>query len=286
MGNADSKIFNDCCDCNGFGIYNSLSLDAVENALEDLASRERIIAYMSKRGTVFYEVNENYDPAYAMFNNKTNAKKFSEDYFLYRLNQWNTPIPFPIAYPKRIKLKDAFVVTADGTYEAKLIKQLDNKDLYLHIRCNNFSISKNKSKTKHYYPDIIFYTKDGYIGIIEVKPMFDMCDNKVRRKYDLLANFCEQKGFLYTMCDFQYHTYDFMMTREVNEYLESLVEETIDDFGAFTQKDFEEFASGKDSKTKKKYRNQLAALAIQKNYSVTIHSQKKKYNFVIRKKKK
>ena len=75
-----------------------------------------------------------------------------------------------------------------------------------------------------------------------------------------------------------------MSKRNVNEYLKELVENTLDEKGSFTRDDFEEFAFGKDSKAKKKYENQLAALVIQEDYSMTVNN-KGRRNFVIRRKK-
>ena len=284
-GDEDSWIYDDCCDCDDFGIYNSLSIDSVESALDDLLSQQRILCFSSKKGSIYYEINENYDPAYAMFNNIQFAKKYNEYFFLNNLNNWDVAIPFFIKKPIRIKLKDGYTFTADGSYEEKLVTQLNNKDTYLHLRGNNFAIFKNRSKTLRYFPDIVFYTKDGYIGFIEVKPMFEMADNKVRAKYSVLVNYCLKHGFIYTMCDFQYHTFDFMSKRNINEYLRELVEETLNEKGSFTRSDFDDFALGKNSKARKKYENQLAALVIQEDYSMTVNS-KGRRNFVIRRKNK
>ncbi len=284
IGDEDSWIYDDCCGCDDFGVYNALSMDSVESALDDLLDQQRILCFTSKKGSSYYVINENYDPAYAMFNNTQNAKKYSEHYFLNDLNNWNAPVPFYIKKPSKVKLKDGYTFIADGSYEKRLVTQLNNKDTYLHLRGNNFAIFKNRSKTLRYFPDIVFYTEDGYIGIIEVKPMFEMADNKVRTKYQVLVNYCLKHGFLYTMCDFQYHTFNFMSKRNVNEYLKELVENTLDEKGSFTRDDFEEFAFGKDSKAKKKYENQLAALVIQEDYSMTVNN-KGRRNFVIRRKK-
>ena len=285
VGDEESWIYDDCCECTDFGTYNSLSTDSLEIAIDDLLSQQKILCFKSKKGSIYYEINKNYDPAYAMFNNTQNAKKYSEDYFLHELNDWNAKISFFIKKPIKIKLKDGYIFTADGSYEEKLVIQLNNKDMYLHLRGNNFVIFKNKSKTLRYFPDILFYTREGYIGIIEVKPMFEMADNKVRTKYSVLANYCLKHGLLFTMCDYQYHTFDFMLKRNVNEYLRELVENTIEQKGNFTRSDFDEFVSGKDSKTRKKYENQLAALVIQEDYSMTVNN-KGRRNFVIRRKKK
>ena len=285
LGDKNSRIFRYCSEVDGFGKYKYLDIKSVDDAVYDLVKEEKIRKSNSKHKKFYYEINDEYEPAYVMLNNHKYAKEYSEDYFLRELNDWSKKSPFPIRYPHAVKLSDGYVFVANGEPEEKLVKRLDHKDMFLHIRGNSFCI-KIPYKNKKYYPDIIVYTKEGKIGIIEVKPMLNMADYKVIEKYEALKKYCEKRGFMYVMCDYQYHTYDFQRKRKVSDEVKAAVKKEFNKKGKFTDCDLDLYTRGLSSGEKTRWENEVSALVIQRGFKMRFNLNERYYTFEINSKPK
>lgn len=284
LGDEDSWIYEKCCEADGFGDYNQVNEDDVDEALRDLVRNLKIKKLRNKNKKTYYVINEDFDPAYSMLNNRSKALKYDEDFFLYEIADWDAKIPYPVAHPHPVKLKDGYTFIANGQQEEDLVKILDNKSLFTHLRGNNFAIKIPHRRNKYYYPDIVFQTKEGQIGIIEVKEMFNMCDDEVREKYEALKHYCLYNNYLYVMCDDQYNTYDFQRKRKVSDEVKQFVADNLSSKGKCTRDDFDEFSAGRNTHEKTRLKNEISALVIQRGYRMKMNKKGKFYNFEIRKK--
>ncbi|MCQ2437598.1 MAG: hypothetical protein MJ099_04315 [Clostridia bacterium] len=80
---------------------------------------------------------------------------------------------------------------------------------------------RNGHKEQKYTPDLIFLTIQGYVGIIEVKPLKHMGLDLCLDKYDAMAEYCEENGYLYGMVDPEnsFTTFEDMKEFQINEEL-------------------------------------------------------------------
>lgn len=112
------------------------------------------------------------------------------------------------------KTKTGNHIDYDSATELKMLAYLDNNNLAISIGGQNLCLPYSTAFTseKYYYPDVVTLTKDGYIAVIEVKPVTAMSYNIVLAKYDALADYCEENGYLYMMVD---PDHDFMTFDEL-----------------------------------------------------------------------
>ena len=127
------------------------------------------------------------------------------------------------------KTKTGNRIDYDSATELKMLKYLDNSNLAASIGGQNLCLRYSTAFTskKYYYPDIVTLTNDGYIAVIEVKPVTAMSYNIVLDKYDALADYCEEKGYLYMMIDpdHDFMTYDDLYDLKINSDLFEMFEE-------------------------------------------------------------
>ena len=74
------------------------------------------------------------------------------------------------------------------------------------LQCNTFKRIKTQSlkipfNNSYYYPDFQCLTHDNYFVLIEVKPLFNMCEEYNIKKFHALKEYCEKYGFGYLVVD-------------------------------------------------------------------------------------
>lgn len=91
----------------------------------------------------------------------------------------------------------------DSDSERKMLEYLDECEFVEEIggQCLCIPYATPFKSDKQYYPDIVIYTTDGYIAIIEVKDATAMSYHGNLEKYDALENYCLENGYLYMMVD-------------------------------------------------------------------------------------
>lgn len=91
----------------------------------------------------------------------------------------------------------------DSKHEWMLMEYLEKHDLAKDLGGQSLCIPYNTSFREHvkYYPDIVAYTKDDHIAIFEVKTRVALDKHTCMEKYNALAAYCEEHGFMYMMVD-------------------------------------------------------------------------------------
>lgn len=170
------------------------------------------------------------DVRYQLFENLEHAKKFTEK-DLEALADWDV-LPASL---KKNKVK--FQVLIDGRYvsfgsepELKTYQRLKELGLIASFRAQHLRVpyASYIKGDKNYYPDFVFLTPEGYITIVESKPIALMSYFVVEAKYHFLKRYCEAHGYLYAMMDENLTTIEHVreeaLPKEVTQYANHLLD--------------------------------------------------------------
>jgi hypothetical protein len=184
------------------------------------------------------------------------AKKFTLDY-LNSLANWDV-IPeeikdFEVKKTLPIEGVDVpfYSIPEYNTYIA-----LRSKKLIKHFRVQSLKITHStyQGKLKPYYPDFVFLTPEGYIAIVESKPIVDMSNFFNRCKYYALKLYCESMGFIYAMVDENLVSLESILQHQVTNNITKAFDEILETTGQFSTGDlkfiFEKHKSYKQKDTK------------------------------------
>jgi hypothetical protein len=180
------------------------------------------------------------DPHYRIFQNVQHAKKFTEK-DLESLANWDV---IPEALKKNKVSKHARIDGRDVSFgseaEWKTYLGLKSLGLIASFRAQHLSVpyASYIKGSKNYYPDFVFLTPEGYIAIVESKPITLMSSLVVEAKYHFLKKFCETNGYLYAMMDENLKTIEDVreeeLPKKITEYADHLLATArIFDDGAF-----------------------------------------------------
>ena len=206
------------------------------------------------------------------FHNFYRAKTFTEDYFL-KMGDWGGTIPGS-KHHKIIKvtLKDGFVFNAYSEEERAFIRKLEKEKQIRIIRGGNYGIEiwSGDELSYTYYPDAFIQTKDGKIGIIEIKPLYDLCDSMVQEKWEMLKQLCEEKGYMCFIGNRAFNGYKELKERPCPKALEDAVRIELRNTDEFNYEDYREYK--KTSTLKGRPLDvALSALCIRKHYTFEIN---------------
>ena len=170
------------------------------------------------------------DVRYQIFENLQHAKKFTEK-DLEALADWDV-LPESL---KKNKVNTQVLI--DGRYvsfgsepELKTYQRLKGLGLIASFRAQHLRVpyASYIKGDKNYYPDFIFLTPEGYIAIVESKPIALMSNLMVEAKYHFLKRYCEAHGFLYAMVDENLTTIEQVrkeaLPKDVTQYADHLLE--------------------------------------------------------------
>lgn len=114
--------------------------------------------------------------------------------------------------PGTIRLKKSKLpVHHDSGEEIKVLTQLDKCKCVKEIKTQSLKIEyipTHTKKVKTYYPDIQVLLDGGKLAIIEVKPIHEMINWNVMRKYNALKKYCKENGYACTMLDKDLFTFE------------------------------------------------------------------------------
>ena len=106
---------------------------------------------------------------------------------------------------------DDFPLMLNGMPEVTLAKLFAQSGVVRSIRGQNFILPYRKGWAKNfspYYPDFILHLKDGRIVFVELKSILGMCQDETICKYIYLKDFCNKHGYLASMIDVEYLTFE------------------------------------------------------------------------------
>ena len=170
------------------------------------------------------------DVRYQLFENLENAKKFTEN-DLEALADWDV-------LPESLKKnKVSTQVLIDGRFvsfgsepELKTYQRLKELGVIASFRAQHLRVpyASYIKGDKNYYPDFVFLTPEGYIAIVESKPIALMSNMTVEAKYHFLKRYCEAHGFLYAMMDENLTTIEHVreeaLPKEITQYANHLLD--------------------------------------------------------------
>lgn len=91
-------------------------------------------------------------------------------------------------------------VEYESLLEKRILKLLDEDEHIIGIKTQSLYLEYYYwGKDRFYYPDIIFLSANGHIGVIEVKDSISMFKAKTYKKYEALEKYCEEQGYFYAM---------------------------------------------------------------------------------------
>lgn len=195
-------------------------------------------------------------PDYILGLNRRRKSAFSDYELDSILNGWDTAEQYDLDYldsmadwdysrgysAKRIIDVDGFEYECDSEIESNLIDKLYQDDYFQALRGQNLEILYKKRKRgvwKKYKPDIVMLNQDDYIVIIEVKPLYNMPTFENIQKYKALADYCEENGYLYCMCDDEYRTMTDLEEFGIDEDIKDFIEFCLDEYGVFDYECYE-----------------------------------------------
>ena len=172
---------------------------------------------------------------YSLFMNVENAEIFTlKD--LDALADWDT-LPTSLKKTKvyRAEVIDGRVVNFNSEPEWNTYQALKEKGYIQSFRAQSLVVpyASYIKGDKHYYPDFIFLTPEGYIAIVESKPTSIMNTFLVRCKYEGLKHFCESKGFIYAMMDESLNTIEIKKEEKQNNPITRYFDALFDEVGVF-----------------------------------------------------
>ena len=172
---------------------------------------------------------------YSLFMNVENAEIFTlKD--LDALADWDTlPISLKTTKVYRAEVIDGRVVNFNSEPEWNTYQALKEKGYIQSFRAQSLVVpyASYIKGDKHYYPDFIFLTPEGYIAIVESKPTSIMNTFLVRCKYEGLKHFCESKGFIYAMMDESLTTIEIKKEEKQNNPVTRYFDALFDEVGVF-----------------------------------------------------
>lgn len=180
------------------------------------------------------------DVRYQIFENHENAKKFSEK-DLESLADWDV---LPESLKKNKVTTQVLIDGRDVCFgsepELKTYQRLKDLGVIASFRAQHLRVpyASYIKGDKNYYPDFVFLTPEGYIAIVESKPIALMSYFGVEAKYHFLKRYCESHGYLYAMLDENLNTIEQVRQevspKEVTQYADHLLATArIFDDGAF-----------------------------------------------------
>jgi hypothetical protein len=166
---------------------------------------------------------------YEGFSNIENAKTFKEK-DLEALTDWDI-------LPEEMKDTKVFhqeningrTISFNSEPEWNTYQALKAKGLIQSFRAQSLLIPYQSyvTKDRKHYPDFIFLTPEGYIAIVESKPIEFMANFLVQAKYLAMQAYCEQRGFLYAMMDEHLQSFESIkntpINNEVTDYVDHLL---------------------------------------------------------------
>jgi hypothetical protein len=220
------------------------------------------------------------DDKYSLFCNVDGAKTFTLEY-LDSLADWDT-IPEGIKdnEVKKTLPIDGVDIPFYSNPEYKTYIALRSKKLIKHFRVQSLKITHStyQGKLKPYYPDFVFLTPEGYIAIVESKPIVDMSNFYNRCKYYALKLYCESMGFIYAMVDENLVSLESILQRKVTNNITKAFDEILEKTGQFSTGDLKFiFEKHKSSYKQIEIREILSRHIAQKNLL-----NKAKYGFEIK----
>ncbi len=172
---------------------------------------------------------------YAHFQNVDNAKTFTES-DLESLANWDL-LPPALKKTKifRTETIDNRIVTFNSEPEWNTYQALKEKGFIQSFRAQSLMVpyASYFKGDKHYYPDFIFLTPEGYIAIVESKPSSIMNTFLVRCKYEGLRHYCESRGFIYAMMDETLTTLEMIKVEKQNNDITRFFDALFDEVGVF-----------------------------------------------------
>jgi hypothetical protein len=180
------------------------------------------------------------DPRYQIFENLQHAKKFTEK-DLESLTDWDVA-PEALKETKVVTqvMIDGRKVSFGSEPEFNTYQRLKEQGLIQSFRAQYLCVhyASYLKDDKKYYPDFIFLTPEGYLAIVESKPISLMSNFMVEAKYHFLKRYCEAHGYLYAMLDENLTTIEQVrkeaLPKDITEYADHLLATArIFDDGAF-----------------------------------------------------
>ncbi len=167
---------------------------------------------------------------YASFENFDHAKIYTEQ-DLENLTDWDK-LPTQLEKTKVFckETIDGRMIPFNSEPEWNTYTKLKAGGFIQSFRAQSLLVPYNSylKEDRKYFPDFIFLTPEGYIAIVESKPIEFMANFFVQAKYLALRRFCEERGFIYAMVDEHLHPYHQMKlekeTNKVTEYFDHLLE--------------------------------------------------------------
>lgn len=97
---------------------------------------------------------------------------------------------------ERFSAKLGRLLFYESELENKFYRLLDKLRL-VHTFCEQpFRLSVNLGKrTVTYTPDVLLQLKDGRCVVVEIKPLTNMVETEVQRKFQMLAEYCKRQGW-------------------------------------------------------------------------------------------
>jgi hypothetical protein len=220
------------------------------------------------------------DDKYSLFCNVDGAKTFTLEY-LDSLADWDT-IPEGIKdnEVKKTLPIDGVDVPFYSIPEYNTYIALRSKKLIKHFRVQSLKITHStyQGKLKPYYPDFVFLTPEGYIAIVESKPIVDMSNFYNRCKYYALKLYCESMGFIYAMVDENLVSLESILQHQVTNNITKAFDGILETTGQFSAGDLKFiFEKHKSSYKQIEIREILSRHIAQKNLL-----NKAKYGFEIK----
>ena len=170
------------------------------------------------------------DDHYQGFENLQGAKRFTEK-DLESLTDWDV-VPEELEDNKTHAslMIDGHKVHFGSLAELNTYLRLKEQGLIQSFRGQHLMIhyASYLSEDKKYYPDFVFLTPEGYIAIVESKPIHLMSYFIVEAKYHFLKRFCEKHGFIYAMMDENMVTIEQVrreiLPNQITDYLDHLLD--------------------------------------------------------------
>lgn len=120
------------------------------------------------------------------------------------------------------------VIECDSSYEKAFLEHLESHHLAIEIGGQSLNIGYQSPFRSNalYYPDAAIYTITHHIAIVEVQPSSFMSDHTIIEKYQSLARYCEERGFMYMMIDpVRKETFEQFRNMEIHKCVLDLFEE-------------------------------------------------------------
>lgn len=243
------------------GKYPDILVKNVDQSLQRLIKQQK--AYLEGKDYVIkqeeYAIKHELDH---IFMNREHAKTFFAD-DLINLTDWNNPVQGTNTI-KVVETSDGYKLPCNSREEVSVINKLSKKGFYIVLRGQALNIPYfcNGKKPKKYYPDLVMLTHDHKIAIIEVKQtkMMSYFENIV--KYEALKKFCEENGFIYTMCDRDFITFEDIKKRKVTDKVKNLFYKHFNKYQVFNKNIYNEMIQKLNNSEKKRIYLDLVSIII------------------------